>query len=113
MAHILLVSYDLAQLNTRQFLLEQSGHTVTSAAGFAEALQQCSAGSFDLLAIGNSVPLIDKQALLTKIRRRCTTPVLVLLGRGGSDVRGADRCVDGNKPDLLLAAVQELLAKHA
>jgi CheY-like chemotaxis protein len=113
MRHILLVSYDVALLNTRQFLLESSGYAVTSAAEFDEALQKCKAGGYDLAIIGHSVPTTHRQALLGHVSRYCPTPVVALVRPGSCAVHEVDVSVDGNRPELLLAAIEQVLAKHS
>lgn len=113
MRHILLVSYDLALLNTRQFLLESHGYTVTSAADFPEALQRCKGIGYDLLIIGHSVPVTDRRALIAAITKHCPTPVVALRKPGEAEQRGVDESIEHNKPEQLLAAVERLLAEHA
>jgi CheY-like chemotaxis protein len=61
MAHILSVSYDPTLLMTRELLLQQMGHTVTSVEGFARAFAACESGTkFDFLILGHSIPHDDK-----------------------------------------------------
>lgn len=113
MRHILLVSYDIALLNTRQFLLESHGYTVTSAADFADALRKCKGVGYDLLIIGYSVPVTDKQALIAAITKHRPTPVVTLRKPGEGELRGVNESIEGNKPEPLLAALERLLAEHA
>jgi DNA-binding NtrC family response regulator len=90
-------------------LLETHGYTVTSAEGFVQALRFCSAGKYDLLIIGHSIPHEDKEALLAETRKNCASPVLVLLRVGEPPLVGASDSVDAMRPDLLLAAIERLL----
>lgn len=58
MARIFSISYDQALLRTRELLLEQMGHSVASAEGFAQAFKLCNqdSGPFDLMILGHSIP---------------------------------------------------------
>ena len=76
MAHILSVSYDPTLLMTRELLLQQLGHTVTSVEGFARAFAACESGTrVDLLILGHSIPHDDKVAIVTKARHTCNCPI--------------------------------------
>ena len=109
--HILSVSYDHPLLVTRQLILEQAGFDVSSAFGFAEALEICKTRhDFDLILMGHSMPQKDKTALLAALRPRCSAPLLSILRHGDSLIPQADYSVDSNDgPTALLAAVNEAL----
>ena len=80
MARILSISYDPALLRTRELLLQRMGHRVTSAEGFAQAVEWCdkAAGSFDLVVLGHSIPHEDKRAIIRRCNQTCPCPVLAL-----------------------------------
>jgi CheY-like chemotaxis protein len=62
---ILSISYDESLLVTRHLILEQAGFDVSSALGFAEAMELCSQNQhYDLVLMGHSMPRKDKSALI-------------------------------------------------
>ena len=110
MAHILSVSYDATLMMTRELLLRQMGHTVTSAEGFARAFAACETGTkFDLLVLGHSIPHDDKEAIVKKVRNSCNCAVLALLRATEVPLRNADRSIDPSDPKELIEAVREIL----
>ena len=115
MARILSVSYDESLLKTRQLILEQRGYQVISALGFTDSLRQCTEGGpFDLLVLDHSIPLHDKQALVSAFRRG-SQAVVVALKRPGEDLAsiGADFQADPNDPAGMLALVTEIIQARA
>ncbi len=108
---ILSVSYDHPLLVTRQLILEQAGFDVSSAYGFAEALEICKTRhDFDLILMGHSMPQKDKIALIAALRSKCRTPLLSILRHGDSPIPQADYSVDSNDgPAALLEAVKAAL----
>jgi CheY-like chemotaxis protein len=109
--HILSVSYDQALLTTRQLILESAGFIVSSAFGFAEALEICKTRhDFDLILMGHSMPQKDKMALLAALRPKCQAPLLSILRHGDSPISQADYSVDSaDGPAVLLEAVKAAL----
>ena len=112
MARIFSISYDPTLLRTREMLLEQLGHSVASAEGFAEAFAMCGdgPGSFDLMILGHSIPHEDKRAIIRHCGQTCQCPVLALTRVNEQTVPEANRSVDPADTQAFLAAVQELLA---
>ena len=107
---ILSISYDGPLLVTRQMLLQAYGYDVTSAEGFAEALEQCDGGAkFDLVIMGHSIPLKDKRQIVTQIRKSQDVPVLALVRSGEAPLSEANEHVEPHDPKQLVAAVQRLL----
>jgi CheY-like chemotaxis protein len=109
--HILSISYDQSLLVTRQMILEQAGYDVSSAFGFAEALDICKARKdFDLILMGHSMPQKDKTVLLGLLRPECNAPLLSIRKHGDSPLPGADYSVDAHDgPSALLEVVKETL----
>ncbi len=101
MARILSVSYDGALLNSRQLLLEASGHNVTSALGLNESLYHCKQGGFDLCVLGHSIPHTDKQKLIREFRAYCPGPIVSLRFLSESDIDGANYYIDPDPKSLL------------
>jgi CheY-like chemotaxis protein len=108
---ILSVSYDQPLLVTRQMILEQAGFDVSSAFGFAEALEVCQTRhDFDLILMGHSMPQKDKMALIAALRPKCSAPLLSILRHGDSPIPQADYSVDSaDGPAVLLDAVKAAL----
>jgi CheY-like chemotaxis protein len=113
MAHILSVSYDPTLLTTRELLLQQMGHTVTSAEGFARAFAACETGSkFDLLILGHSIPPDDKLEIVAKVKGICNCPVLALLRPNESPLPNAERSIDSSETKAFMDAVREIVQVH-
>src|SRR5215472_14478611 len=108
---ILSISYDKSLLVTRQMLLEHAGYVVTSAFGFAEAMEICSArNDFDLILMGHSIPQKDKALLLLAIRPRCSAPLLSILRHGDPPIPQASFHVHAHVgPSVLLEKVKSAL----
>src|SRR3954468_14783771 len=107
---ILSVSYDPMLLKTRQHLLEKEGYVVISAEGFAEALERCHDGSYDLVVMGHSIPHKDKEALFKIVTQDCAVPVIALLRGGESSLEGAAESVDPMDPRRFIEVVHRALA---
>jgi DNA-binding NtrC family response regulator len=112
---ILSISYDQSLLQTRQWILEQAGYEVSSALGFAEALEACKARhDFVLVLMGHSMPQKDKMALFEALRLNCKAPLLSILRHGDSPIPQAEYAVEANDgPDALVEAVNNALANRA
>jgi len=76
---LLSISYDAALLRTRHLLLKAEGYRVTSVGTRGEALQRCTEGGFDLVILGHSIPVADKQTIIRELREVCDTPILCML----------------------------------
>jgi len=105
---ILSISYDAMLLQTRQHLLEKEGFSVVSAEGFAEALERCGAGRFDLVVMGHSIPHKDKEALLRVVNEQCPVPVIALLRGGEPPLSGAAESVDPMDPRRFVEVVHRV-----
>ncbi len=91
--------------------MEQAGYDVSSAFGFAEALEVCQTRhDFDLILMGHSMPQKDKIALIAALRPKCQAPLLSILRHGDSPIAQADYSVDSDDgPAVLLEAVKAAL----
>lgn len=78
MARILSVSYDAVLMRTRQMMFERAGHTVVSSSSLSESLAHCAAGGFDILILGHSLPVFDKQELAAAFKHNCRAPIISL-----------------------------------
>jgi DNA-binding NtrC family response regulator len=113
MARILSISYDASLLLTRELLLQQAGHTVVSAEGFADAYAACGqqGDKFDLIVLGHSIPHNDKEEIVKHCVTACSCPVLALLRPSEADVEGATRSLDYWDPPKFLRAVDEIVGR--
>jgi CheY-like chemotaxis protein len=107
---VLSISYDSSLLATRQWILETAGYEVSSALGFAEALDVCKTRQdFDLVLMGHSMPQKDKVALFEALKAHCKAPLLTIL-RQGESMPQANYAVNANDgPEALLEAVKKAL----
>ena len=113
MKQILSVSYDENLLMTRELMLRQAGYQVTSSLGFVEAIDRCNTGSFDLLILGHSIPHKDKQELITKFRKQCDAPVLVLKRHGEEQIEDVDFEGYPDNPADFMETVENVFSKGA
>lgn len=67
--------------------LERDGRTVTAVADGAAALNALDEGSFDLVVLDLMLPAVDGMTVLTELRRRASTPVILLSAKGAEDDR--------------------------
>jgi CheY-like chemotaxis protein len=113
-ARIFSISYDTALLRSREFLLRQMGHSVTSADGLVEAMELCEKAPeiFDLIILGHSIPHEDKRAIITRCRRTRRCPVLALTLLNEPLVPEADHSVDPSDTGAFLGTVQQLTNKQ-
>ena len=111
MARILSISYDHRLLRTRELLLQRMGHSVTSVAEFAQAVELCNQGPavLDLVVVGHSIPHEDKHALVSHCNQTCRCPVLALTLVNEPPVTEAARSIDPSDTGAFVAAVNELL----
>lgn len=107
--HILSVSYDDALLATRKMLLEQRGYDVTSALGFAKAVEHCQSSRFDLFILGHSIPDKAKMYLIKTFRENCPAPV-ISLERIGENQVPCDFHASPDDPEEFLKVVDDILA---
>jgi CheY-like chemotaxis protein len=111
MARIFSVSYDLTLLRTRELLLENMGHTVVSAEGFAHAFELCGTGTeqFDLIVLGHSIPQADQQAIIRHCKATCPCPVLALIRSNEPPVAAASRSVESSDTREFISAVKQIV----
>jgi DNA-binding response OmpR family regulator len=110
---ILCISYEPALGQTRQWLLEKAGFSVTSALGLTEAVSQCRKAAFDLVLIGHSIPKGDRMALVIEIRKRKKSRIVSIHLHTEDPLPGMDGSVDAaDGPETLLAAVRAALAEE-
>ena len=71
MALVLCTGTEASLMKTRQFILEQAGHTVFSVSSSQELETICSKHNFEVAVIGQNTPAPLKQEHMALIRRLC------------------------------------------
>jgi DNA-binding NtrC family response regulator len=109
-ARILSVTFDRMLGATREMLFTRAGFQVKTVSAIGHAVQLCAAEAFDLIVIGHSIPIQQRELLLKEVRRQCATPTLALCRHGEPPLTSADHVFDSaDSPGLLLETVVEIL----
>jgi DNA-binding NtrC family response regulator len=107
---ILSVSYDEVLLRTRQMLLEREGYEVVSTMGYADSLEQCRDGGFDLFVLGHSIPQQEKERMVEAFRRVCPAPIISLRRNAGDQfVDAADFHIEPD-PEPLVKLIADVVS---
>ena len=116
---ILLVDDNANGLTARKTVLEELGHKITACSNAADALDQLSQQSFDLVVTDYKMPRMDGIELISRIRKQTPSLPLVLIS-GFVDAlglteesTGADAVIQKSSNEIpnLLRAVARLLAR--
>lgn len=113
---ILIVDDEAHMRRVLQITFEAVGYAIDLAATGREALRRLDDRDYGVIVLDLGLPDIDGIDLIARIRTRCSTPILVLSGRGGEAVRVAALDAGANdfmgKPfpqDEFLARIRVLL----
>ena len=108
---VLLVEDDHALRQTLRDALVVEGYTVLTAASLADGQAQASHAAPDLVLLDLGLPDGDGKTLLATLRRRATTPVILISARHGESQKIA--LLDAGADDYLVKpfSVGELLAR--
>ncbi|HZQ23608.1 MAG TPA: hypothetical protein VFA89_12510 [Terriglobales bacterium] len=113
---ILSISSDGALLRTRHMLLESAGYNVKSVIGPVSGLELCKRNGYQLLVLGHSIPVPDREKLIEEFRRhcRCSSASVIALSRHVGDplVRNADYQIEAD-PEPLLQLVSHIVQRRA
>lgn len=114
MARIVSISYDEALLFTRELMLRDRGHAVSSALGFVHALQACAAPKRDILVLGHSIPKDDKLKIIECFRKSNPGALVIALIRANEErLSEVDAYVYPGNPEDLLHALDALARPSA
>ena len=106
MARILSISYDEMLLRTRDLLLSDAGHVVTSAFGYHEGVEKSGADDFEMVIIGHSIPQKDKLDFIAEFRKSNPQAAVISLTRAGEPrVHEVDYYVNPGDPEELLRSI--------
>lgn len=109
---ILSISYDRTLSTTRGMILAAAGYEVRSVLGLESALAQSGRKDFDLIIIGHTIPLEDRNKILQRVRRSSKARILAL-SRLGPDEKldTADYQLEASDgPIALLDIVRRIFA---
>jgi two-component system KDP operon response regulator KdpE len=98
-AAILLVEDDQAARGAIAANLRARGHEVDEAGDVRAALKAWDDRRPDLILLDLGLPDLDGQAVILRVRKEATTPIIVLSARGGEDDRVA--ALDAGADDFL------------
>jgi DNA-binding response OmpR family regulator len=110
---ILLISYDERVLIPGRALLEQEGYSVASALGLKEAVAGCKKGPYDLLILGYSIPIDDKERLIEAFRANSSAPILSLWEHDEQMAYSVDYLAFSGRPERLLGDVASILSRRS
>jgi DNA-binding response OmpR family regulator len=106
MVRILSISYDEMLLRTRDLMLSDAGHDVTSAFGYHEGVERSASGDFDMVIIGHSIPKKDKLDFIAKFRQCNPQACVIALTRAGEPrLNEVDYYVNPGDPEELLRSI--------
>jgi DNA-binding response OmpR family regulator len=109
---ILSLTYDPSLARTRELLFTGAGFQVSTYRDVAKAIAACKNDSFDLVVVGHSISLEERESLVKEVRTHCGTPVLALVRHGEARLLQADHFFDSSEsPALLLETVIKILRR--
>lgn len=115
---LLVVEDDPRLLKSLTRALREAGYAVDSAADGTEGLFKAESADYDVILLDVMMPGLDGWSVLDRLRKKKSTPVLLLTARGATSdrVRGLDAGADDYLPkpfDLpeLLARVRALIRR--
>jgi ATP-dependent Lon protease len=120
-AHILLVDDNRLGLTARKSVLEELGHSITTAQHGQEALELFSSGAFDLVITDYRMPKMDGFELIKSIRALAPAARIILISGYAEALgmteasTGADAVVPKNASEVthLVREVNRLLLRAA
>ena len=90
MARILVVDDDQSIRRSLSAELRAAGHEVAAASDGSEGEEAASRGEYDLVLTDLAMPVADGFSLIAAIRRKSSTPIIVLTGQRLSPLTGLE-----------------------
>ena len=114
MAETLILSVDLdpMSLNTRETVLRSEGYIVVSAASIKEAFHQFHEGDFDLMILGETIPIKDRERLTCLIRASGSRIPIASISSTPWDKSVFPDASLLENPAEIVAGIRRLLAKR-
>ena len=110
---ILAVGLDSWMLTSHVGAWRSAGFYFISAASTGEAMDQLREGDFDLVLVGDSIPLEGKKRLVSEVRSFGSRIPVAWVGSSLVDLDALADAADGNERDRMLQGVKEILASRA
>lgn len=114
MSETLILSVDLDPLIlfAREAILRSEGHIVVSAASIKEAFHQFREGDFDLMILGNTLSIHDRERLTCLIRASGSRLPIASISSGPWEQSVFPEATLQENPPELLAGIRRLLSKQ-
>src|SRR5579863_1889919 len=114
MAETLILSVDLdpMSLNTRETVLRSEGYIVVSAASIKGAFRQFHEGDFDLMILGETIPIKDRERLTCLIRTSGSRIPIASISSTPWDKSVFPDASLLENPAEIVAGIRRLLAKR-
>ena len=108
---VLAVGLDSWQLTAQSPVLRSAGYVFISVMSIRDAIEHFRAGDFDLVLLGHSIPMAEKEKLTRLIRAAGSrTPVVCIAQSPGDSIRFADATLEG-EAGALLGGMRAAMAK--
>jgi CheY-like chemotaxis protein len=112
LTRILAVSYDPQLLRSRCAILRKAGYILESATSMNEAINRFQAIDFDLVLLGHSVPVPERDVLLRVIRASGSlAPVVTVAPLTDRLPYAPAETIIQSSPEKLLSGIKEVLLK--
>jgi hypothetical protein len=113
MTLVLAVGLDPWLLVTHTRVWRSAGYFVVSADSIGEAIDLFNDGDFDLVVLGPSISIENRETLTSLIRASCSRTPVVLIGNSSRDSDCFAESTQMSDSSSLLAGLRELLAESA
>jgi hypothetical protein len=107
---VLSISYDESLARTRELILDAAGIDVHTALDIQKAMWLFGKNRFDLVILGHSIPLNERQLIAERLRSVSSTPILAISRAGERSTVPAEHHVNASDgPRRLLNVVRKIL----
>lgn len=107
---VLSISFDNIVGMGRNAMLAHAGYAVSPATSSTRAFELLHALQFDLVIIGNTVPLAERRLLFLEIKRKFNAPILLMdAGEADPMMRADAHIPESSSPAELMAAVAAMV----
>jgi len=110
---VLAVGLDPWQLAAQTSHLKSAGFFFIPAGSIPEAVNHFKSGDFDIVLLGHSMSIEDKERLVFLIRRSGSRTPVVCIGTSPSDCESFADAMLANEPNTMLPGLANVLARQA